>query len=233
MPEEVNLENAERDLATHEAEIREVQGPRLKKANVPGPHTVEQALQLKKMALERMARLEEVFRTPPTREAGVLDSRAMAFLAAEKRVDAVTTGAPGLRQELYQKAGDEKTWAVKVLDIVGHGDETTQKVLDDVRPGSGYQDRADDLAALHPQLVRYQDVLVEKQLMTQRRIAELGAMTKQLLAPGEGTSELTAAEKLENQAFSYFLEAWDAVIQPLRYVMDLDGDPTPLPSLYR
>lgn len=231
MPE-YNLENAEKDFATHEAEIRKVEGPRLKTANVGGPRTVEEALHLQKMARERMARLEEVFKMPPAREIGVLDSRALAHLAAEKRVQAITTDDVGLRQELYQKAGEEKTWAIKVLDIVGSNDSTVQKVLADVRPGSGYQDRASDVAALHPQLVRFQLPLVEQQLMSEQRIAQFGTMTKKLLTPVDRTTQLTAAEKLQNQAFSYFVEAWDAVIKPLRYVMELDGDTTPLPRLY-
>ena len=103
-------------------------------------------------------------------------------------------------------------------------------VLAAVRPGTGYENRANDVAALHSQLVRFEGTLVERQLMTSDRIAKFGAMTKALLKPLSDSNDVMAAKKLHDQTFSYFIESWTEV--HLRFVIERAGEDVELPKLY-
>ena len=103
-----------------------------------------------------------------------------------------------------------------------------------MRPGTGYADRADDLNRLFLMLSPRRERVVGSGLMTVSELEHLGAMAPKLLEPlGRNDSAIAAAERLCDQAFTYFMQAWKKIVGRLRLVLDEQGKDIKLPSLYR
>ena len=219
MPEVPDTNTAEAALERHQEAIQAIRDDRTRRCNVPGTRIVEVSQAVVELIADDIASLRQLFDAPPTQAIDTLIDRGLAVWAAEKRVDTIDPSAPGNRQALFAEGGQLKSLAVKVLDLVA-GDETdVARALQDVRPGTGYRDRADDLTTLHPHLDNRRDDLVARQLMTAAQIDRIGSLGSLLLAPqGDQAPELKAARLLHDKAFTYYYQADDEIRRHLEFL---------------
>ena len=92
------------------------------------------------------------------------DIRALAYWAAEKRLETLVPDDVDYRKKLYKEGRGFKKTSVKVLDFVGGDDKSVRKAIRVVKPGTGYVDCADDLAILHPHIQNLRNEIIERKL---------------------------------------------------------------------
>lgn len=203
------------------------------RCNVAAITAVEASQKTVEMLPPDLERMREVFKQPPETEAAGLVDRSMALWAAQKRVDAVDAAETPDRAVFYQEAGELKELAVKVLDLVAPKETKVVELLDRIRPGWGYRDRADDLTALYPELHRRRADLVRRELMTEEQIARVGTLAPKLLQGPKDTVASAKAALLRDRAWTHFIRAWREIRRHLAFLYSYD--PAGLkeyPSLY-
>ncbi len=121
--------------------------------------------------------------------------------------------------KLYAEGGGLKDRAVKVLYLLDGGNAEVARVLEHVQPGTGYRDRAEDLAALHPLLIARRDKIAATGLMTSADISRLGEISPLLLDPRGGVSDsLKAARLLRHRAYTHFIEAYFEIRRAAEFI---------------
>ena len=200
--------------------------------NVRGTHAVSTAQKMTEEAAKHRTAIEAPFKTSPFEQIDQLIPRAFALWAAEKRIEA-TADASSKLSARYAEAGELKTVAVKVLDLIAVDDPAVRKILDAIRPGTGYADRADDLTALHPHLDARKEKIISMGVMTEAQIDRIGVLGSTLLVQENNKEAADAATLLRNQAFTYFYAAWREVERHIDFVYFHDSEArAAYPSLY-
>ncbi len=136
--------------------------------------------------------------------------------------------------EVYQQGiSDVVCYGYGANDLVAGNDPTVIKVLDAVRRGTGYADRADDLTSLHPHVLSRKDDLVKRGLMTAEQIDRMGELAPKLLSGEGGSPEAKAAALLRNRAFTHFYQAWQEIERHLDFLYAFDPEGyASYPTLY-
>jgi len=226
-----DLNTAQDALASLLAEIQAVPTKDVRISNVRATDAVSAAQKLVEQATKDRAAIEAPFKTSPFEQIRTLVPRALAFWAADKQTEGVAVEASDI-PALYAEAGELKTVAVKVLDLIAGQDPAVGKVLDAIRPGTGYADRADDLTALHPLLLARKAAIVNMGVMTEAQVDRVGALAPKLLAEDYDQASVAAA-LLRNRAFTHFYAAWSEVERHLDFVFFHDPDARAgYPNLY-
>ncbi len=215
---------AEEALARHQTAIAAIDPKATRHVNVTGTRAVQTSQAMTPKLEQDLPRMAELFKAPPQAEADTLVDRALAYWAAEKRVDAAQPRPATDRAERFAEATRLKKRTVSVLGAVAEGDAAVMDVLEAVRPGTGYEDMADDLTRLYPHLQAHQDRIAGADLMTADQIARVGALGAELLEPAADGADLAAARTLRDQAFTYFLSAYDALLRHLTFLYWADAD---------
>ena len=137
-----------------------------------------------------------------------LEIRAKALWAASKRVDAIAPQQSN-KKEFYKEGKKLKHLAFTILKLVDPDNEDINKVISEARPGTGYVDCAEDLAALHPQLEQHREALIRRELITEEQLDRIGVLSTLLLEVSVGTkTRLKEAKLLKLQAWVYFMDAY-------------------------
>lgn len=229
----VDPKTAESALQQTMPELEAIAAADVSRCNVAGTTAVEASQQTVEMLEPDLERMREVFVKPPETEAATLVERAMALWAAQKRAETLDPDEGPDRVELFQEAGELKERSIKVLDLVAGDDSKTRKVLEQVRPGFGYRDRADDLTALYPQLDLRRADLVRRELMTEEQITRVGTLAPELLREPTDARAMTEAALLRDRAWTHFQRAWREIRRHLAFLYA--DDPAGLqryPNLY-
>ncbi|MCK6512309.1 hypothetical protein L6R29_20455, partial [Myxococcota bacterium] len=206
---------------------------RLKKAEVEqvrlsGGRVSGYAQRVEVLYQDALSGLRKHFKILPEGELGQLRVAALAFWRARRDVALIDPRSQTLRKR-YEEAGELKGRVVDVLKVVGRGDADVQRVLEEVRPGAGYEDRADDLKDLHSAVKRYRSVLLKKELLTEEEMDAMPRLAESLLAPSKEKAALEKARLLRDQAWTYFVRIQREMARYLRFIYD--GQPEVLAQI--
>ena len=191
-------------------------------------------MKLEAMGREHIMLINETFKAPMEEDITTLADKARAYWVANARfVDAETTQAAGIRQELYQAAGQLEDRGAQVLAAIAPNDKKVTALLADIRPGTGYRDRANDCQKLYVALTDRKEKVVGSGLMTEDEIKRLGEIGDQLVQPIADSTVGKEAEKVCNQAFTLFIGAWKKLVGRVTLVAEENGLSIEIPSLYR
>lgn len=203
-------------------------------ANVDPAKAVELSLKLEEICRQHIMLLNETFKVPMEDDVVTAADKARAYWVANARfIDAETTQAAGIRQELYQAAGGLEDRGAQVLGAIAPGDQKVSALLADIRPGTGYRDRANDCQKLYVALNDRKDKVIASGLMTEAEIKKLGEIGDQLVQPIADSTVGKEAEKVCNQAFTFFIHAWKKLAGRMALVAEENKLEIEIPSLYR
>lgn len=172
--------------------------------------------------------LRKHFKILPEGELGQLRVAALAFWRARRDVALLDPRSQTSRKR-YEEAGELKERVVDVLKVVGRGDADVQRVLEEVRSGTGYEDRANDLKDLHSAVKRYRSVLLKKELLTEEEMDAMPRLAESLLAPSKEKAALEKARLLRDQTWTYFVRIQREMARYLRFIYD--GQPEVLAQI--
>ena len=228
----LNLENTLKHLDALRGTITTIEEPL--RANLPPTRAVEAAKELSAIGREHFDAYLKTFADHDDTLIIDLADRAMAYWAADAKLVDKAKQEVGERAELYVKAGFMKDRAATVLNAIFPNDDEVGKTLATVRPGTGYADRANDCNRLFVALAPRRGKVVASGLMTADEIERLGAIAPRLLEPVRpDDADAQAADRLRDQAFTYFIHAWKKAFKRLDLVISEEGQDIKLPSLYR
>lgn len=233
MPEVDEKSNAESALARCLAAIQAIDPKAVEVCNVEGTVIIRVAREYAALLPADVPRLNEIFKNPPEQAMRELVDRGLAAYGAEIRLETLFETGDEQKRALYVEGGELKKKAVLNLQVVAGDVADVLQVIEAVRPGTGYADRARDLSRLHPQLVRFQDVLLRKELMTEAEIDRVGELGTLLPASGPKPKEIEAARLLRNKAWTHFVTAWREINRHLDFLYYFDPmGRSRYPSLY-
>ena len=205
MSEIVDASIAEEVLENEFPNIKAIPEKNAKKATMSGGKTVSISRTYKKILPQDKDGIEVLFKEYPG-FFSELENRGLAFWAASKRLEIISNDK-AQKKEYYKEAQELKSKAIKILDLIAGDDDLVKKVIQITKPGTGYSDRAEDLAALYPHLKIREASLVEKTLMTAEEIDRIGRLPSILVDVSRG-EKLAEAKLLKRQAWTYFLVAY-------------------------
>ncbi len=203
-------------------------------ANIDPAKAVELSLKLEELGREHVMLFSETFKTPMEDDIVTLADKARAYWVANARfVDAETTQGAGIRQEIYQVAGQLEDRGAQVLGAIAPGDPKVSALLAAIRPGTGYRDRANDCQKLYVALTDRKDKVIASGLMTEAEIKKLGEIGDQLVQPIADSAAGDEAKTVCNQAFTFFIHAWKKLAGRMALVAEENNLNLEIPSLYR
>ena len=143
-----------RALEALEPILRAIPASEILRTNTSGPIAFEATSELAARGQREREALGATFKQVAP-ELDDIVRRALAFWTAAQQVDVKkkSTKASQQRRALAAEGKALREQAVPVLTALVGKDPDVRHVLDQVRPGSGYADLADDLNRLYPRLV--------------------------------------------------------------------------------
>lgn len=207
-------------LAALRSELDALPADALRVANTTGPRALRATLQLIALARGPARPAIEAYykRMPP--EVDVIETRALAFFAAVKQLEANTERRTVLARRAVelQRGRALRRAARRVLEVIAPTDRTVKRVLSQLDGGISRRAVAGDLAALHPQLVRLRDHLPRRGLFVDRNVDELGALVQPLLAPFALPLSI-AQRELRDRAFTLLFNGFSEVEWHVRFAL--------------
>ena len=218
---DINPATAEATLEALLPAIRTIPEDQALTCTVPGTLMVQVGREMVPLLERDRAAIEAAFAAPPIDVMLSIDKRSLAVFAAEKRVVAIDPTPVSDLPALYTEAGELKSQSLKLLDLTAGDEEEVARTIARVQPGTGYTDRANDLGAIHPMLMKYKSAILGTSLMTQAQIDRVGELVPLLLQPKTGKpAALEAARVLRNQAYTYFMRSYTEIRRHAAFIHD-------------
>ncbi len=215
--DEEPTEEARDALHRLRSEIDEVKQAELEQVLMSGGRASAYAQRVEPLYQEALPQLRAHYKILPEKQLGLLRSAALAFWRARRDVGLIDPTSGTLRKH-YEEAGELKEAVSDLLKVVGRGDPQVQRLLNKIRPGTGYEDRANDLNDLYPTVKHYQEILLKKALLTEAQIESIPKLAESLLAPSKEKAALQKARLLRDRAWTYFLKIQKEMARYLRFI---------------
>ena len=189
-----------------------------KTGRVSGAKVTAYCAKLQQKAQGYATELDSTFVHSPRNFIEQLLPCARAYWAAQSALESIDPSAVD-RKKLYKQAGTLKQRVVRALEFYAEDDPQIRFVLEVIRPGTGYVDRAEDLQKLYAALQPYRDQLLQRQLLSIEDIERIPKLAEQLLEPSTSETKIKDARLLRDRAWTLLVEAYNEVMHHLRFVL--------------
>ncbi|MCK6511053.1 hypothetical protein L6R29_13910 [Myxococcota bacterium] len=203
--EKLNESEAQEALDALREHLAALKEEELRKPRLSGAQASAYATRMDAKLKEALPALRATFVSVPEKQFALLRKAALAFWSAQRAVELLDPNSIAA-QEKYEEAGVLKEYVIQVLRVVGFGDKKVEEVIEKVKPGTGYVDRANDLQDLSRAVETYKATILQKELLTPAQITSLQSMAEALLAPTQSESVSEEARLERDRAWTFFLD---------------------------